>query len=125
MLNPSTELAGALQHFLETSPLVPTFSFPDQDLLAAFFAGRWRVLPWCYNALKTLREIHKHLWRDEEVRCIHYILHDKPWMTPRGTAGLYEEPNVWWWDRYDQLANEMRRKDPEGWKLVDAQVKKL
>ena len=39
--------------------------------------------------------------------------------------GLYEEPNVWWWDRYDQLANEMRRKDPEGWKLVDAQVKKL
>jgi lipopolysaccharide biosynthesis glycosyltransferase len=118
-------LANEIQHFLETSPLVPAFSFPDQDLLAAYFSGRWKVLPWCYNALKTLREIHKSLWRDEEVRCIHYILHDKPWSTPRGTAGLYEEPNVWWWDRYDQLSEQMKKMDPDGWKLVDAQVAKL
>ena len=103
MLNPSTHLANALTEFLNTSPLVPQFSFPDQDLLAAYFEGRWKVLPWCYNALKTLREIHKNLWRDEEARCVHYILHDKPWSTPRGTAGLYEELNVWWWDRYDRL----------------------
>lgn len=125
MLTPSTALANSLSEFLDTSPLVPTFSFPDQDLLAAYFAGRWKVLPWCYNALKTLREIHKHFWRDDEVRCVHYILHDKPWMTPRGTAGVYEVVHGWWWDEYEQLEREMKVSDPDGWKLVDAHVTKL
>lgn len=125
VLHPSKELSDSLTHFLETSPLVPTFSFPDQDLLAAYFEGRWKVLPWCYNALKTLREIHKPLWRDEEIRCLHYILHDKPWMTPRGTAGIYEEVHGWWWDRYEELGKELAIADPAAWQLVDAQVTKL
>ncbi|PSR85831.1 hypothetical protein PHLCEN_2v5307 [Hermanssonia centrifuga] len=125
VLHPSKELAESVIHYLSTSPLVPTFSFPDQDLLAAHFAGRWKVLPWCYNALKTLREIHKPLWRDDEVRCLHYILHDKPWSTPRGTAGIYELQNGWWWDTYDKLGQEMQASNPEGWAIVDAQVTKL
>ena len=100
VLNPSKELAAGIEVFLNTSPLVPTFLFPDQDLLAAYFVGRWKPLPWCYNALKTLRYIHRPLWRDEEVRCLHYILKDKPWTQPRGTGGDYEELNSWWWDRY-------------------------
>lgn len=115
----------SLVEFLNTDPRIAEFSFPDQDLLSAFFSGRWKVLPWCYNALKTLREIHKHLWRDDEVRCVHYILHDKPWSTPRGTAGVYEQLNVWWWDRYDRLIEEVKVKEPQDWKLVDAQVAKL
>jgi len=127
VLNPSLELANAITHYLSTSPLVPGFSFPDQDLLAAFFKGRWKPLPWCYNALKTLRIIHKPLWRDEEVRCLHYILPDKPWHTrpkEKGTGGEYEEVTRWWWVRYDKLGEEMKNADSSGWELVEANVEK-
>ncbi|OCH96552.1 nucleotide-diphospho-sugar transferase [Obba rivulosa] len=125
VLNPSAELFDGIQHFLSTSPLVPTFSFPDQDLLSVFFKGRWKPLPWCYNALKTLRIIHKSLWRDEEVRCLHYILHDKPWSHPPGTGGDYEEVNRWWWDGYEALRQEMEESNKEDWALVDANVRHI
>ena len=105
-----------------TSPLVPTFAFPDQDLLAAFFEGRWKVLPYIYNALKTLRLIHKPLWRDEEVCCLHYIFHEKPWSLPPGSGGDYDEVDRWWWDRYQKLGDEMRATDETGWKIVDSHV---
>jgi len=127
VLNPSAETFTALTHFLFTSPLVPTFSFPDQDLLAAFFKGRWKPLPWCYNALKTLRVIHKPLWRDEEIRCLHYILDDKPWQArvrEMGTGGEYEELNKWWWERLEKLGEEMKVDDPEGWEIVLQNVAK-
>jgi len=122
VLNPSPELFQAITNFLYTSPLVPTFSFPDQDLLAAFFKGRWKPLPWCYNALKTLRNIHKPMWRDEEVRCLHYILDDKPWLKPPGTGGDYEVVNQWWWDRFEKLCEEMQSTDRTGLELVRSNV---
>lgn len=122
MLNPSIELFDGISDYLSNSPLVPTFSFPDQDLLANYFAGRWKVLPWCYNALKTLRNIHGPLWRDEEVRCVHYIFHEKPWHQPRGAGTEYEHTHNWWWDVYEQLGEDLKQSYPEGWKLVDAQV---
>lgn len=118
VLYPSEELFTAIKHFLATSPLVPTFSFPDQDLLAAFFAVKWVPLPWCYNALKTLRIIHKPLWRDEEIRCLHYILADKPWGRPPGTGGDYEEVNQFWWDRFDLTLPGLKERDPEGYEMV-------
>lgn len=96
--------------FLRTSPLVPTFSFPDQDLLAAFFQGRWKPLPWVYNALKMLRVIHKNIWRDEEVRCLHYILSDKPWnvrVQESDTVDDLAEMGRWWWERFDGLIEEL------------------
>jgi len=128
VINPSIGLAQSVYNYLHTSPLVPTFSFPDQDLLAALFHGRWKPLPWVYNALKTLRVIHKPLWRDEEIRCLHYILHDKPWharVGEPGTGGDYEDCNRWWWDYLAELEAEMKNDDPEGWKLVDANVAPL
>lgn len=112
----------AIEHYLSTSPLVPTFSFPDQDLLAAFFEGKWKSLPWCYNALKTLRVIHADLWRDEEVRCLHYILADKPWQS-RITVGDFGEVHQWWWDRYAMLGEEMKN-DQESWSLLESNVAK-
>jgi alpha-N-acetylglucosamine transferase len=127
VLNPSPELAEAIGHYLATSPLVPTFSFPDQDLLAAFFKGKWKPLPWCYNALKTLRVIHKPLWRDDEIRCLHYILDDKPWQSrvgEKGTGGDYEDLHRWWWERLAKLGEEMKVDDPEGWELVLQNVAK-
>lgn len=122
ILHPSDELFNGIKHFLASSPLVSTFSFPDQDLLAVFFKGKWQPLPWCYNALKTLRIIHKPLWRDEEIRCLHYILHDKPWSRPPGTGGDYEEVNQWWWDRLDLVLLELKERDPEGHDMVVSNV---
>ena len=122
MLTPSLAALAEIAHVIATSPLVPTFAFPDQDLLSHVYAGRWRPLSWRYNALKTLRVIHPDEWSDEEARCVHYILPDKPWHVPRGQGGIYEEVNVWWWDVYDQLQREMQEADPEGWKLVDTYV---
>lgn len=94
----------ALVHFLSTSPLVPHFLFPDQDVLAEFFRGRWKPLPYTYNALKTLRIIHPTLWRDEDVKCVHYILADKPWkVRPKEDEPSETEhavTNQWWWDAY-------------------------
>ncbi|KAI0094619.1 nucleotide-diphospho-sugar transferase [Irpex rosettiformis] len=124
VINPSTELAESIHNYLATSPLIPTFSFPDQDLLANFFAGRWKALPWCYNALKTLRQIHQNLWRDEEIRCVHYILHQKPWHAPRGSVPEDEVTYGWWWADYDRLRDAMKESDPEGWELVDSHVAK-
>jgi len=124
VLNPSPQLFEGITEFLATSPLVPQFSFPDQDLLAAFFKGKWKPLPWCYNALKTLRIIHKPLWRDEEIRCLHYILHDKPWHQ-RVLEGDFAELNEWWWVRLEQVKEELiRTGDTESWKVIEANVAK-
>ncbi|KAH8100598.1 nucleotide-diphospho-sugar transferase [Cristinia sonorae] len=124
VINPSLELSEGLQGFLATSPLIPTFQFPDQDLLSVYFEGRWKVLPWCYNALKTMKFVHEPIWRDDEIRCLHYILAEKPWLTDRAVAGVYQEVNGWWWDEYKKLEVDMKQTDPEGWKLVDAHVTK-
>ena len=125
VLNPSLDILNNIVTMIATSPAIATYSFPDQDLLSNYFRGRWKPLSWRYNALKTLRIIHAPLWRDDEVRCLHYILHDKPWSSPRGTGGDYEEVNGWWWDLYEEMGREMQQSDPKGWELVDANVAHL
>jgi len=123
VLNPSTELAEAIVHFLKTDARIPGFTFPDQDLLTIFFRGKWTPLSWFYNALKTLRYIHPDMWSDDEVRCLHYILPDKPWQS-RVTSPESEKQlgvmNRWWWEQFDQLGEEMKYMDAEGWKLVES-----
>ena len=74
-------------------------------------------MPWCFNALKTVRVIHEPLWRDEEVRCVHYILDDKPWHGKETTKD-YGEVHGWWWDRFGKLGEEMELTDKEGWLVV-------
>jgi len=121
VLDPSQTLADAIAEYVRVSPLVATFSFPDQDLLAEFFRGKWQPLPWIYNALKTLRIIHTPLWRDEEIRCLHYILHDKPWQArvgESGTGGPYEDVNRWWWERLDRLVTELDKSDALDKKMI-------
>ncbi|KAK2739312.1 hypothetical protein CKAH01_07262 [Colletotrichum kahawae] len=74
--------------------------FPDQDLLANLFRGRWVGLPYVYNALKTLRwrGVHDVIWRDEEVKNVHYILSPKPWAgCAGGGASGDDESHRWWW----------------------------
>ncbi|KAH7909110.1 glycosyltransferase family 8 protein [Hygrophoropsis aurantiaca] len=124
VLNPSVALGEAVVNHLFTSPLVSTWSFPDQDLLSDLFKGKWKPLPWCYNALKTLMVIHKPIWRDDEIRCLHYILADKPWQARVGldSSGDYAKSHRWWWDKLEVLGDEMKQTDIDGWKLVLANI---
>ena len=112
VLTPNLDEFTQLKNFIDESPLTETFLFADQDVLSELFKGRWKPLPYIYNALKTLRVVHSSLWRDEDVKCIHYILADKPWKArpkPNGSGGEYEEVHRWWWNALDLLKEEMTK----------------
>lgn len=130
---PSEHVYRALARFVAEDPRVPTFQFADQDVLGVFFAGRWRALPYYYNALKTLRVVHPGLWRDEDVRNVHYILAEKPWLyRPKTGAGggqpqshEYHEVNMWWWDAFEEFGREMERRNTEESRNVWQYVQKF
>ena len=88
------------------SPATEGYKFPDQALLSDIYKDRWVALPYIYNALKTLRMpgVHDKIWRDEEVKVVHYIRDPKPWDEQRGSES--DITNKWWWD-----ANEPRLED--------------
>ena len=73
VLHPSEDTMNEIIHFLGTSSTIATSRFPDQDVLAEMFKGRWRPLPWWTNALKTERAVHPDVWADSEVRLIHFM----------------------------------------------------
>ena len=103
LYQPSESLWKAMHHHFLTSPELSTYQFPDQDFLASFFCDRWRPLPWKYNALKTMRQWHTNIWRDEEVKGLHYIV-DKPWAkrvasdSIAGHLGRDGDTHSWWWN---------------------------
>jgi inositol 3-alpha-galactosyltransferase len=106
LYRPSQQLWDDMLSVFNTSPLLSTFKFPDQDFLAHYFRGKWRALGWQHNALKTMKYWHTNIWRDEEVVCLHYIV-DKPWAkrnNPDGVAGYKGRDGVthqWWWEAYE------------------------
>ncbi|QRW13438.1 glycosyltransferase family 8 protein [Ceratobasidium sp. AG-Ba] len=119
---PSAHLAAEVQSFLKTSPRVHEYAFADQDLISDFFTGRWKPLPYIYNALKTSRFTHPSMWRDEEVKCVHYVL-DKPWMErPSWDSEAAEAVKVthsWWWEAKEKLERRIKRDDCKVlWELV-------
>ena len=96
VVNPSSAVYNLILSQLanETSR---SYDFADQSLLGDLFDGRWVALPYIYNALKTLRTqgVHHQIWRDEEVKNIHYILSPKPWDRKEGERK--SEIDEWWW----------------------------
>jgi inositol 3-alpha-galactosyltransferase len=108
ILHPSKLVFKAMTDFLYNDPLVRTFSFPDQDFLAHFFRGRWKPIGWQYNAVKTGRYEHPEMWRDEEVRNIHYIV-KKPWAVGRSIGERDEVTHGWWWDAFLEWEREAQR----------------
>lgn len=94
-------------HQIDADPRVKTYRFPDQDFLAAFFFGSFQPLPYIYNALKKLRIAHPAMWRDEEVKNVHYILH-KPWdkQVGRDVGGPDEITHSWWWQEWDRCCKD-------------------
>jgi Glycosyl transferase family 8 len=121
ILNPSKKLSASISRFLYTSDKISEWTFPDQDLLSEYFKGKWRPIPWYFNALRSLHSVHPRLWQENEIRCLHYIFADKPWharITPPGSDKGFDVMNRWWWEHFDNLGEIMKGNDPEGWKLV-------
>ncbi|CAE6448372.1 unnamed protein product [Rhizoctonia solani] len=119
VLEPSDELNDRVIYGLHTDPQVTTYGFPDQDFLSNHFKNRIKFLGYEYNALKPMRKCHSATWRDENVRNVHYIFKDKPWVLPEGTSELDEQFHVvhgWWWDEWRRL--EADKKGEKWWRLV-------
>lgn len=111
--SPNREMWNRIEQFIKNDPRVKSFRFPDQNFLDVFFRDHWVPIGWQYNAIKTSRYWHPALWRDEEVRALHYIV-DKPW-TKRigadGVAGYLGRDGVthsWWWDEYSAWEEHMQ-----------------
>ena len=94
---PSQGTYDKIAQTLSDGKLTDSYDFADQSLLGERFYGRWVGLPYVYNALKTLRwkGVHDAIWRDHEVKNIHYILSPKPW-DEDGIESAKEESHKWW-----------------------------
>lgn len=91
------------------------YTFPDQDLLADLYRGRWAALPYVYNALKTMRAeaVHGAIWRDDRVKNVHFILSPKPWQELDERAAWTgsssdDETHAWWVDANNRRVREER-----------------
>ncbi|KAH8146341.1 uncharacterized protein LAJ45_09534 [Morchella importuna] len=111
VFHPSNMLYAAIVEFLFTDPRVPTFGFPDQDLLSVFFKNKFKPIGWQYNALKTMSYEHRDMWSDFEVRNLHFIC-EKPWKTGR-CEGRFKIPHGIWWDSWDRWFHETQIKVPK------------
>jgi lipopolysaccharide biosynthesis glycosyltransferase len=107
VVNPSAEIYALISDQLSKDTAIASYDFADQSLLGDLFSGRWVAIPYTYNALKTLRRegVHAQIWRDDEVKNIHYILSPKPWDESMGEES--EETHTWWWTaNQERLAQE-------------------
>ncbi|PWN88704.1 glycosyltransferase family 8 protein [Acaromyces ingoldii] len=99
VLTPDAATMDAMAARIATDAAVVSYRFPDQDFLADFFKGRFVPLPWFYNAIKKLRAVHPDMWRDDEVRNVHYII-NKPWEARLARDDADYETHEWWWQAY-------------------------
>lgn len=113
MVNPSTAIYEKILAALQTPSATSNYAFADQSLLSDLFPGRWVPLPYIYNALKTLRweGVHSEIWRDGEVKNVHYILSPKPWDEKEEKEETnVDETHRWWWRvNKERLEEEEKR----------------
>jgi alpha-N-acetylglucosamine transferase len=97
VLRPDLATFHALVAELGSVQDLSRYVFAEQDFLNEHFRGRWVVLPYVYNALKTLPFQHPEVWDDAAVKNIHFII-DKPWESPLDPASRYHDLEQLWWD---------------------------
>ena len=113
LYHPSADLWSSMLAFFKSSKELSTYQFPDQDFLAQYFLHKWRSLPWKYNALKTMENWHPNIWRDKDVKGLHYIV-DKPWERRvasdgiGGHLGRDGKTHNWWWDVWDEWTSQRK-----------------
>jgi inositol 3-alpha-galactosyltransferase len=114
VFTPYQELWDSMITYFNTTPLLTTFLFADNDFFAEYFRDKWMSVGYQYNATKTVRAWHPQMWRDDEVRNLHYVA-DKPWTGRIGTdekAGKSEKDRVthrWWWDEFGRWEAEREK----------------
>lgn len=107
VVNPSQQVFERIVAYMDDN--AADLAFADQSVLSELFRGRWVALPYIYNALKTLRwpGVHDAMWRDDEVKNVHYILTPNPWdeLDAEGNLrkGVQRDPrneitHGWWAD---------------------------
>jgi lipopolysaccharide biosynthesis glycosyltransferase len=111
VVNPSKEVFNKIVEYMEEH--AGEMDFADQSVLSGLFRGRWVALPYVYNALKTMRweGVHDAIWRDGEVKNVHYILAPKPWneVDKEGKWSGTEESHIWW----VEMNRERKEKEAE------------
>ncbi|EEH22985.1 hypothetical protein PABG_05196 [Paracoccidioides brasiliensis Pb03] len=115
VVNPCSSIYDKILTILQTPSATSTYEFADQSLLSDLFPGRWVPLPYIYNALRTLRwgGVHSEIWRDGNVKNVHYILNPKPWDGERVWDGERDDKNAvtdgWWWRANRERLEEERK----------------
>ena len=109
VVNPSKAVYDLISQRLASDTDVANYDFADQSLLSDVFWGRWVPIPYIYNALKTMawQETHQTIWKDDQIKNIHYLLSPKPWDE---TPGEEQYPtHKWWWEyNMERLAKEKK-----------------
>ncbi|KAL8947059.1 MAG: hypothetical protein Q9222_006618 [Ikaeria aurantiellina] len=115
VVNPSKVVFESISKRMASSDGVQDYDFADQSLLSDLFGGRWVPLPYIYNALKTMawKETHSVIWRDDEVKNIHYLLSPKPWDEKPGEE-QYANHKWWWTYNLERLAEEKSKRISDG-----------
>jgi lipopolysaccharide biosynthesis glycosyltransferase len=116
VVNPSKEDYQKILAKMREPAATNSYDFADQSLLSDVFKGRWLPLPYVYNALKTLRYAHAPIWKEDEVKNIHYILNPKPWdQTEEDRKSPDRDPTVakWW------VVNDKRKAEEKEAGIVD------
>ena len=98
VVNPDRQVFDQIVDYMENN--ASALDFADQSLLSGLYRGRWVALPYVYNALKTMRwdGVHSQIWRDDEVKNVHYILTPNPWdeLDENGESVSKDETHRWW-----------------------------
>lgn len=102
VIEPDAAVHEALMARLAVLDDLTAYQFAEQDFLNEVFEGRWRQMPYVYNALKTLPHQHPQLWRRSEVKNIHFII-DKPWERRPEPGDRYAALHQLWWDAADAV----------------------
>ena len=97
VLRPDGRVLARLLDELARVEDLTRYVFAEQDFLNEHFRGRWQVLPYVYNALKTLPFQHPGLWDGTAVKNLHYII-DKPWDSRLDPDDRYYAVDRLWWD---------------------------
>ncbi|TKA76048.1 hypothetical protein B0A49_01283 [Cryomyces minteri] len=113
VVNPSAAIYRLILSQLQSSTAIESYEFADQSMLSDLFYGRWVALPYVYNALKTLRwkGVHDAIWKDDEVKNVHFILSPKPW--DKAPDESTEDTSRWWWRLNNERLEEERKRGIE------------
>lgn len=81
--------------------------FAEQDFLNNYFKGKWKSLPYTFNAQKRIKTHHPSLWNLEDVFVIHFV-DEKPWSKACSTSAennSCQDVVDYWWQIYENQGN--------------------